>query len=147
MAIWESKLFIDLERKEKNMARSALIVVLLLLGIGSVGAQYLEIEDLVAGSGQTAQSGDAISVHYTGWLVSGKKFDSSRDRGEPFRFQLGSRQVIQGWDNGLVGMQVGGVRRLTIPPEQAYGDREVGGGLIPANSTLIFEIELLDIGE
>ena len=129
------------------MARSALIVVLLLLGIGSVGAQYLEIEDLVAGSGQTAQSGDAISVHYTGWLVSGKKFDSSRDRGQPFRFQLGSRQVIQGWDNGLVGMQVGGVRRLTIPPEQAYGGREVGGGLIPANSTLIFEIELLDIGE
>ena len=110
------------------MARSALIVVLLLLGIGSVGAQYLEIEDLVAGSGQTAQSGDAISVHYTGWLVGGKKFDSSRDRGEPFRFQLGSRQVIQGWDNGLVGMQVGGVRRLTIPPEQAYGDREGGGG-------------------
>ena len=129
------------------MARSALIVVLLLLGIGSVGAQYLEIEDLVAGSGQIAQSGDAISVHYTGWLVGGKKFDSSRDRGEPFRFQLGSRQVIQGWDNGLVGMQVGGVRRLTIPPEQAYGGREVGGGLIPANSTLIFEIELLDIGE
>ena len=129
------------------MARSALIVVLLLLGIGSVGAQYLEIEDLVAGSGQTAQSGDAISVHYTGWLVGGKKFDSSRDRGEPFQFQLGSRQVIQGWDNGLVGMQVGGVRRLTIPPEQAYGGREVGGGLIPANSTLIFEIELLDIGE
>ena len=129
------------------MARSALIVVLLLLGIGSVAAQYLEIEDLVAGSGQTAQSGDAISVHYTGWLVGGKKFDSSRDRGEPFRFQLGSRQVIQGWDNGLVGMQVGGVRRLTIPPEQAYGGREVGGGLIPANSTLIFEIELMDIVE
>ena len=129
------------------MARSALIVVLLILGIGSVGAEYLEIEDLVTGSGQMAQPGDAISVHYTGWLVGGKKFDSSRDRGTPFRFQLGSRQVIQGWDRGLVGMQVGGVRRLTIPPEQAYGDREVGGGLIPANSTLIFEVELLDIGE
>jgi FKBP-type peptidyl-prolyl cis-trans isomerase FkpA len=138
---------IGLKGKERNMARSALIVVLLMWTIGSVRAEYLEIEDLVTGSGQMARSGDAISVHYTGWLVGGKKFDSSRDRGIPFRFQLGSRQVIQGWDRGLVGMQIGGIRRLTIPPEQGYGDREVGGGLIPAGSTLIFEVELLDIEE
>ncbi len=127
------------------MARSALTIVLFMLVITSVEAKYLEIEDLVVGSGETAQNDDVVSVHYTGWLVGGQKFDSSLDRGTPFKFQLGARQVIQGWDRGLLGMQVGGVRRLTIPPEQAYGDRDVGGGLIPANSTLIFEVELLAI--
>ena len=127
------------------MARSALTIVLFMLVITSVEAKYLEIEDLVVGSGETAQNDDVVSVHYTGWLVGGQKFDSSLDRGTPFKFQLGARQVIQGWDRGILGMQVGGVRRLTIPPEQAYGDRDVGGGLIPANSTLIFEVELLAI--
>ncbi len=127
------------------MARLAVIFAVLLLGMSAPRAEYLEVEDITVGMGQAAQSGDAIFVHYTGWLASGKKFDSSRDRGAPFSFRLGSGQVIQGWDRGLVGMQVGGVRRLTIPPEQGYGDREVGGGLIPPNSTLIFEVELLSI--
>ena len=128
-----------------NMARLAVIFAVLVLAMSASRAEYLEVEDITVGVGQAAQSGDAISVHYTGWLASGKKFDSSRDRGTPFSFRLGSGQVIQGWDRGLIGMQVGGVRRLTIPPEQGYGNREVGGGLIPPNSTLIFEVELLSI--
>jgi len=127
------------------MARLAVIFAVLVLAMSASRAEYLEVEDITVGVGQAAQSGDAISVHYTGWLASGKKFDSSRDRGTPFNFQLGSGQVIQGWDRGLVGMKVGGVRRLTIPPDQGYGNRDVGGGLIPPNSTLIFEVELLSI--
>ena len=127
------------------MARLAVIFAVLVLAMSASRAEYLEVEDITVGVGQAAQSGDTIFVHYTGWLASGKKFDSSRDRGIPFSFRLGSGQVIQGWDRGLIGMQVGGVRRLTIPPEQGYGNREVGGGLIPPNSTLIFEVELLSI--
>ena len=127
------------------MARLAVIFAVLVLAMSASRAEYLEVEDITVGVGQATQSGDTISVHYTGWLASGKKFDSSRDRGTPFSFRLGSGQVIQGWDRGLIGMQVGGVRRLTIPPEQGYGNREVGGGLIPPNSTLIFEVELLNI--
>ena len=127
------------------MARLAVIFAVLVLAMGALRAEYLEVEDVTVGTGQAAQSGDAVSVHYTGWLASGKKFDSSRDRGMPFSFRLGSGQVIQGWDRGLIGMQVGGLRRLIIPPEQGYGDRDVGGGLIPPNSTLIFEVELLGI--
>ena len=128
-----------------NMARLAVIFAVLVLAMSASRAEYLEVEDITVGVGQAAQSGDTISVHYTGWLASGKKFDSSRDRGTPFSFRLGSGQVIQGWDRGLIGMQVGGVRRLTIPPDQGYGNRDVGGGLIPPNSTLIFEVELLSI--
>ena len=128
-----------------NMVRLAVIFAVLVLAMSASRAEYLEVEDITVGVGQAAQSGDAISVHYTGWLASGKKFDSSRDRGTPFNFRLGSGQVIQGWDRGLVGMQVGGVRRLTIPPDQGYGNRDVGGGLIPPNSTLISEVELLSI--
>ena len=127
------------------MARLAVIFAVLVLAMSASRAEYLEVEDITVGVGQAAQSGDTIFVHYTGWLASGKKFDSSRDRGTPFSFRLGSGQVIQGWDRGLIGMQVGGVRRLTIPPEQGYGNRDVGGGLIPPNSTLIFEVELLSI--
>ena len=127
------------------MARLAVIFAVLVLAMSASRAEYLEVEDITVGVGQAAQSGDAISVHYSGWLASGKKFDSSRDRGTPFSFRLGSGQVIQGWDRGLIGMQVGGVRRLTIPPDQGYGNRDVGGGLIPPNSTLIFEVELLSI--
>ena len=127
------------------MARLAIIFAVLVLAMSAPRAEFLEVEDVTVGVGQAAQSGDAISVHYTGWLASGKKFDSSRDRGTPFSFRLGAGQVIQGGDRGLIGMQVGGVRRLTIPPDQGYGNREVGGGLIPPNSTLIFEVELLSI--
>jgi FKBP-type peptidyl-prolyl cis-trans isomerase len=105
----------------------------------------LEIEDLQVGEGIEVANGDQVTVHYTGWLIDGTKFDSSLDRGKPFTFKLGARQVIQGWDRGVRGMQVGGIRKLTIPPELAYGDRAVGGGLIPANSTLVFEVKLLEI--
>ena len=121
------------------------VVVFLALHISNVTAGVFEIEDLSVGTGVEAINGDKVTVHYTGWLIDGTKFDSSLDRGQPFIFQIGARQVIEGWDRGLRGMQVGGVRKLTIPPELAYGDRAVGGGLIPANSTLVFEIRLLKI--
>lgn len=107
-------------------------------------AGILEIEDLVEGEGTEAQRGDEVTVHYTGWLLDGTKFDSSLDRGQPFRFQLGARRVIAGWEQGVSGMREGGKRKLTIPPELAYGSRGAGG-VIPPNATLIFEVELLDV--
>lgn len=104
-----------------------------------------QIEDLQVGEGPEAKAGDRVSVHYVGTLTDGKKFDSSRDRGQPFQFQLGRGQVISGWDNGVAGMKVGGKRNLTIPPEEGYGSRGAGGA-IPPNATLLFEVELLKIG-
>lgn len=104
----------------------------------------LVIEDLQAGEGAPAQAGDLISVHYTGWLTDGTKFDSSLDRNQPFSFTLGAGDVIPGWDQGVDGMQVGGKRKLTIPPELAYGADGIGG-VIPPNATLVFEVELLEI--
>lgn len=104
----------------------------------------LIIEELAQGEGASCKSGDHISVHYTGWLTNGKKFDSSVDRNDPFDFQLGVGQVIPGWDQGVEGMLVGGKRKLTIPSDLAYGP--IGaGGLIPPNATLVFEVELLAI--
>ena len=108
-------------------------------------AADLKIEDLEVGTGATATPGSTVTVDYTGWLEDGTKFDSSLDRNDPFTFQLGAGRVIKGWDQGIEGMKEGGVRKLTIPPEMAYGNRAVGGGLIPANSTLIFEVELHDV--
>ena len=104
----------------------------------------LIIEDLTVGDGATAAAGQSVSVHYTGWLTNGQKFDSSVDRNDPFEFNLGMGQVIPGWDQGVAGMQVGGKRKLTIPPELAYGSRGAGG-VIPPNATLVFEVELLGI--
>ena len=104
----------------------------------------LIIEDLTVGDGATATAGQAVSVHYTGWLTNGQKFDSSVDRNDPFDFKLGMGQVIPGWDQGVAGMQVGGKRKLTIPPELAYGSRGAGG-VIPPNATLVFEVELLGV--
>ena len=110
-------------------------------------ASGLEYWDIKAGAGDTAVAGKQVRVHYTGWLTDGKKFDSSLDRGQPFAFALGAGRVIKGWDEGVAGMKVGGKRQLRIPPELGYGPRGAGGGLIPPNATLIFDVELLDISK
>ncbi len=105
----------------------------------------LKIEDLKVGTGAEAVAGKGVTVHYVGTLTDGSKFDSSRDRGEGFSFSLGAGQVIQGWDKGVAGMKVGGLRKLTIPPELGYGPRGFPP-VIPPNSTLVFEVELLSVG-
>lgn len=105
----------------------------------------LKIQDLIVGSGQEAVNEQTIAVNYVGTLADGKKFDSSYDRGQPFQFVLGAGQVIRGWELGVAGMKVGGKRKLIIPPALGYGDRNIGNGLIPPNSTLIFEVELLGV--
>lgn len=104
----------------------------------------LIIEDLSLGEGSEAVAGKHVTVHYTGWLTNGTKFDSSVDRGEPFDFPLGRGHVIRGWDEGVAGMKVGGKRKLTIPPEMGYGARGAGG-VIPPNATLVFDVELLAV--
>ena len=107
-------------------------------------SQDLKIEDIIVGAGEEATKGDTVTVHYTGILTDGTKFDSSLDRGEPFSFTIGNSEVIEGWDIGVNGMKKGGKRRLVIPPRLAYGDQGAGSD-IPPNSTLVFEIELLDV--
>jgi FKBP-type peptidyl-prolyl cis-trans isomerase FkpA len=111
----------------------------------------LQITDVKVGTGASAASGKTVSVHYTGWLYDpkaadkhGKKFDSSKDHGEPFSFKLGSGQVIRGWDQGVAGMKVGGKRTLVIPSELGYGSKGAGGA-IPPNATLLFDVELLGV--
>jgi FKBP-type peptidyl-prolyl cis-trans isomerase FkpA len=101
-------------------------------------------EDLTVGTGAEATKGQQVTVHYTGWLTNGTKFDSSKDRDDPFVFSLGRGQVIKGWDEGVQGMKVGGKRKLTIPPAMGYGARGAGG-VIPPNATLVFEVELLGV--
>jgi FKBP-type peptidyl-prolyl cis-trans isomerase FkpA len=107
------------------------------------GLQYW---DIVVGTGDTAVPGKPVSVHYTGWLTDGKKFDSSLDRGKPFIFTLGAGQVIAGWDEGVTGMKAGGKRQLRIPPSLGYGESGAGG-VIPPNATLIFDVQLLEVGK
>ena len=127
------------------------VLTVVVLGQGKVittksGLKYI---DENVGTGDVAMAGATVQVHYTGWLYvdgkKGKKFDSSVDRGQPFQFKLGGKQVIAGWDEGVEGMKIGGKRELIIPPDLGYGGRDVGSGLIPANSTLDFEVELLKV--
>lgn len=109
--------------------------------VTSSGLQYI---DQVVGTGDVAKAGQTVSVHYTGWLTNGTKFDSSVDRGQPFSFPLGAGRVIKGWDEGVQGMKVGGKRKLTIPANLGYGARGAGG-VIPPNATLVFDVELLGV--
>jgi FKBP-type peptidyl-prolyl cis-trans isomerase FkpA len=116
-----------------------------------MATQSFQTTDTTAGTGAEATSGRRVVVHYTGWLYDasaadkkGTKFDSSKDRNEPFEFSLGAGEVIRGWDEGVKGMKVGGTRVLTIPPDMGYGARGAGG-VIPPNATLLFEVELLDV--
>jgi FKBP-type peptidyl-prolyl cis-trans isomerase FkpA len=122
------------------------------LPTGPITVTELQRIDLHVAPGEGISQGQRAVVHYTGWLYDpyaeenkGRKFDSSRDRGQPYRFTIGAGTVIKGWDEGVQGMRVGSRRRLIVPPHLAYGEREMGGGLIPANSTLVFDIELLAI--
>lgn len=107
-------------------------------------ASGLMIEELAMGEGAVAKNGDQVTVHYTGWLTNGSKFDSSHDRRDPFSFSLGRGNVIAGWDEGVAGMKIGGKRKLTIPPDLGYGPYGAGG-VIPPNATLVFEVELLAV--
>ena len=120
------------QEKDKNKAKEK-----------KVGDAVLKYEDLKEGNGDEAKKGDEVEVHYTGWLTDGTKFDSSVGK-KPFPFKLGAGNVIKGWDEGVAGMKVGGKRKLTIPPELGYGARGAGD-VIPANATLVFEVELLQI--
>jgi len=113
-------------------------------GDGTTTADGLKYWDIKVGTGATAAAGQTVTVHYTGWLTNGKKFDSSVDRNEPFQFGLGQHQVIKGWDEGVAGMKVGGKRQLHIPAALAYGDRGAGG-VIPPGADLIFDVELLKV--
>ena len=130
----------------------AMVVLTSFLGGGSMAENNQEVTtpsglkyvDQMVGTGDVAVVGKTTSVHYTGWLENGKKFDSSVDRGQPFSFPLGAGRVIKGWDEGVQGMKVGGKRKLTIPSELGYGSRGAGG-VIPPNATLIFDVELIGV--
>lgn len=140
----------------KSPYRSSLIAIVVLtlaVGVGGSMAESnqevttpsgLKYVDQTVGTGDVAVAGKNVSVHYTGWLENGKKFDSSVDRGQPFSFPLGAGRVIKGWDEGVQGMKVGGKRKLTIPSDLGYGSRGAGG-VIPPNATLIFDVELLGV--
>jgi FKBP-type peptidyl-prolyl cis-trans isomerase len=140
----------------KSLYISSIVMMLILtstLGLGGSMAEskqevitpsVLKYIDREVGTGDVAVAGKTASVHYTGWLENGKKFDSSVDRGQPFSFPLGAGRVIKGWDEGVQGMKVGGKRKLTIPSDLGYGSRGAGG-VIPANATLIFDVELLGV--
>lgn len=135
----------------RAMVSLAAAMLSILFLVAAQSADSLQVTDVVEGAGEVAEPGRVAVVHYTGWLHDaeaedgkGNKFDSSVDRGEPFRFPLGAGRVIRGWDEGVAGMRVGGKRRLVIPPDMAYGDRGAGR-LIPPGATLVFDVELLGL--
>jgi FKBP-type peptidyl-prolyl cis-trans isomerase len=137
------------QRNQRLIAGAGLLVILAVVAALLLSARedrqaaQLQIEDLAVGQGPEAQTGDTVSVHYTGWLEDGTQFDTSLDNGVPIEVTIGSGGVIPGWEQGLPGMRAGGKRRLTIPPNLAYGP--AGYGPIPPNATLIFEVELVEI--
>ncbi|MBD8893262.1 FKBP-type peptidyl-prolyl cis-trans isomerase [Roseibium litorale] len=131
-------------RKLFKFLRPGLAAGLIASSAAIAHAEELKITDLKVGDGAEAVAGQMVTVHYTGWLMDGTKFDSSVDRGEPFSFPLGAGRVIRGWDEGVAGMKVGGKRELIIPPQMGYGSRGAGG-VIPPNATLKFEVELLGV--
>ena len=141
---------VDQEMESTAMTESAQSIPQLLEGLDAglqvvstdSGLQYV---DIVVGEGVDAAAGQTVSAHYTGWLLDGTKFDSSLDRGVPIEFPIGVGRVIKGWDEGLGSMKVGGKRRLAIPPELGYGERSAAGGLITPGSTLLFDVELLEV--
>jgi FKBP-type peptidyl-prolyl cis-trans isomerase len=139
IAVWVGLAFIA------SMFYGASFMNLFGFGTNEEVSQGVQVRDVVAGSGRGARVGDRLTVHYIGTLINGEIFDSSLERGTPFPFVLGAGEVIRGWDEGLVGLRVGGRRQLIIPPDYAYGQNVVGP--IPANSTLIFEVELLGFDE
>jgi FKBP-type peptidyl-prolyl cis-trans isomerase len=121
-----------------------ILVALIAVGFAYLRPRHTQVEDVKVGTGPAVKSGDLVTVHYVGTLPGGKEFDSSRPRGQPFTVPVGAGRVIRGWDIGLIGMQVGGVRRLVIPPEEGYGAKGVPP-VIPPNATLRFEVELLQV--
>ncbi|HMV43223.1 MAG TPA: FKBP-type peptidyl-prolyl cis-trans isomerase [Leptospiraceae bacterium] len=126
-----------------------ILLAISLFAFASVNVNAQEVKDLIVkdvkvGNGKEAKDGNTVTVHYVGTLTNGKKFDSSKDRGQPFSFQLGRGEVIKGWDRGVKGMKVGGTRKLTIPAHLGYGDRGAGSD-IPPGATLLFDVELLKV--
>jgi FKBP-type peptidyl-prolyl cis-trans isomerase len=132
------------KKETQNQQPQANAAVVTAAGAVVTTSSGLQYQILKEGSGTAALSGKKVSVHYTGWLIDGKKFDSSVDRGQPFQFQLGAGQVIKGWDEGVAGMKIGEKRKLTIPSSLGYGERGAGGA-IPPNATLVFDVELLGV--
>ena len=131
-------------RLQLTIGGMLLLVALIALGVMYLRPRHTQVEDVKVGTGPAVKSGDLITVHYVGTLPNNKEFDSSRPRGQPFTIPVGAGRVIRGWDIGLLGMQAGGVRRLVIPPEEAYGKKGAGDD-IPPDAELTFEVELLKI--